>query len=314
MPDSSTPVIITHSDIKNFLSCRRKWYYDYVLDYRPPEQLTGPLALGTRVHAALEAYYKGETDDPVAWIDAKGRADLDALDYNSETKPWDYDKMYDDMIIGRNCMTFYMEWLEETGADDNYRVVTVEEKVEAPLLDGRAILRGKVDLLHEDLTNGILCTNDFKTTADWGGDLRGQLERSYQHWCYLIGMQHHYPDRNVECAQYTVLRKVKKAPAKVSKESPLISRFAVPATRRSIGTKRAQIERIAMEMIHLRDQEDPSVFYPSPGDPCKWCPFKAPCEIADESVEASVALLSSGKYVQGKRYARYDTESEKTDD
>lgn len=311
MPDKDTPIVITHSDLKNFLSCRRKWYYDYVLDYRPPEKLTGPLALGTRVHAALEAYYKGETDDPVAWIDQKGKEDLEALDYNSNTKPWDYDNMYDDMIIGRNCMNLYMDWLTETGADDNYRVVSVEEKVEAPILDGRAVLRGKVDILVEDVASGLLCVNDFKTTADWGGGLREQLERSYQHWCYLIGMQHQYPDRNVECAQYTVLRKVKKIPAKVSESSPLISRFAVPATRRNIGTKRAQIERIAAEMVYLRDQEDPAMFYPSPGDPCKWCPYKAPCEIADESTEASLALLGNGGYVQGTRYARYETGDEK---
>src|SRR5690606_40430293 len=68
--------IFTHSDISNFLTCRRKWYYDYVLDYRPPEPLTGPLALGSRVHAALEAYYKGETTDPVAWIDTKGKDEI----------------------------------------------------------------------------------------------------------------------------------------------------------------------------------------------------------------------------------------------
>lgn len=307
--DESTPVIITHSDIKNFLECRRQWYYDYVLDYRPPEKLTGPLALGTRVHAALEAYYRGETDDPVAWIDAKGREDLEALDYNPDAKPWDESQMYEDMIIGRNCITAYMDWLEATNADANYNVVSVEEKVEVPILDGKAVLRGKVDLLHEDISNGIICSLDFKTAARTDG-LRDELERAYQHWCYLIGAQYMYPDRIVDCAQYTVLRKVKKLPKVVSEESPLVTRFTVPATRRNIDAKRAQIERIATEMIHLRNQTDPAVFYPAPGKHCRWCGFKAPCEIADESVEASVALLSSGKYVQGKRYARYETDKD----
>lgn len=304
MLDSDTPVIITHSDIQNFLSCRRKWYYNYVLDFSSPEPLTGPLALGTRVHAALEALYLGETDDPVAWIDAKGREDLAALEVNNDAKPWDFDKMYEDMIVGRNCVEIYMQWLADTDADANLRTVSVEEKVEVPILDGRAILRGKVDLLQEDVTSGLLCVNDFKTTADWGGGLREQLERSYQHWCYLIGMQYTYPDRNVECARYTVLRKVKKIPATAPKV-PLIQRFTVPATRRNIGMKTAQIERIALEMINLRDKTDPAVFYPAPGKACTWCDFKAPCEIADESIEASLALLGSGKYVQGRRYDRY---------
>lgn len=305
MLDSTTPVIITHSDIQNYLSCRRKWYYDYVLDFRPPEKKTGALALGTRVHAALEAFYNGETDDPIAWIDAKGREDLAELEADPDAKPWDFDDMYEDMIVGRNCITAYVEWLATTNADANYRTISVEERVEVPILDGRAILRGKVDLLKEDLTNGLVCTDDFKTyTRD--DDLRGQLQRSYQHWCYLIGMQYMYPDRIVECSQYTMLRKVKKLPPSTAK-TPMVQRFTVPATRRSLAMKKAQIERIATEMIHLRNQTDQSVFYPEPGDPCKWCPYKAPCEIADESVEASLALLSNGKYVQGRRYARYET-------
>jgi CRISPR/Cas system-associated exonuclease Cas4 (RecB family) len=310
--DSTVPVIITHSDIQNYLSCRRKWYYDYVLDYRAPEKLTGHLALGTRVHAALEAFYKGETTDPVDWIDKKGREDLAALEVNPDAKPWDFDQMYKDMIIGRNCIVAYLDWLETTNADANYRTVSVEERVEVPILGGRAILRGKVDILKEDMTNGFLCTDDFKTYAR-DNNLREQLERSYQHWCYLIGMQHNYPERIVECSQYTLLRKVERLPSVKSDKSPMVQRFTVPATRRNLEAKKAQIERIATEMLHLRDQTDPAVFYPEPGDPCKWCEYKAPCEIADESVEASLALLSSGKYVHGKRYARYETGGEGTD-
>lgn len=312
MLDSTTPVIITHSDIQNYLSCRRRWYYDYVLDYRPPEKLTGHLALGTRVHAALEAYYKGDTDDPVAWIDQKGRDDLKALDYNSDAKPWDYDQMYKDMVVGRNCVTAYMDWLKDTNADSNYRVISVEEHVEVPILEGRAILRGKVDLLKEDVTNGLLCTDDFKTFAR-DDNLRDRLERSYQHWCYLIGMQYNYPDRIVECSQYTMIKKVNRLPSTRSDKDPLVRRFTVPATRRSLAAKTAQIERIASEMIHLRGQDDPAVFYPEPGEQCKWCSYRSPCDLADESVEASIALLSSGKYVQGRRYDRYGNGGTGTD-
>jgi hypothetical protein len=305
---TEVPVIITHSDLKNFLDCRRKWYFDYVLDYRSPEKKTGPLALGTRVHAALEAYYSGETSDPVAWIEEASRNALSDLEADSDAMPWDISTMYEDIIIGRNCLTLYMEWLEDTDADALYKTVTVEEKVEVPILDGRAILRGKVDHLKEDVTSGIYCAEDFKTTADWRGGLREQLERSYQHWCYLIAMQHNYPERIVDCAQYTVIHKYKKVPANPS--NPPVQRFTVPATRRNLVAKTAQIERIALEMINLRDKTDPAVFYPSPGQQCAWCDYKQPCEISDESPEAALALLSRGRYVQGTRYDRYKDQTE----
>lgn len=301
----SNPVIITHSDLNQFLTCRRMWHYNYILDFRPPEKLTGPLALGTRVHAALEAFYKGETTDPIEWIKAKGKADLELLEQSDDPKPWDFDNMYEDMITGKHCLTAYMEWLDETGADDHLRTVSVEEKVEVPILDGRAVLRGKVDLLQEDISSGLLCVNDFKTYARDDG-LREQLERAYQHWCYLIGMQALYPDRNIECARYTVIRKVKKWP-KTPPATPLVQRWTVPATRRNMATKKAQIERIALEMINLRDKTDPSIFYPTPGKHCNWCDYKQPCELADESQEASLQLLRNGKYVSGTRYDRYNT-------
>lgn len=304
---SDIPVIITHSDIQNFLTCRRKWLYDYVLDFRPPEKTTGPLALGTRVHAALEAYYSGQTDDPVAWITKKGLEDMAALEMSDNLMPWDLSNMAKDMVIGENCMVAYMEWLEETNADANYRTVSVEEKVEVPILGGRAILRGKVDLLQEDVSNGLFCVNDFKTYARDDG-LREQLERAYQHWCYLIGMQALYPERNVECARYTMLRKVEKFPKTLT--APLIQQFNVPATRRNLKTKTAQIERIALEMINLRDKTDPAIFYPTPGKHCNWCDYRQPCEIADESQEASLQLLRNGKYVSGTRYARYETKDD----
>lgn len=311
MPEIDTPVIITHSDISNFLTCRRKWHWDYVLDFRSPEKLTGPLALGSRVHAALEALYLNETDDPVAWIDQRGRDDLAAIEINPDAKPWDLDQHYEDMILGRNAITSYMQWLEETNADANYRTVSVEERVEVPILDGRVILRGKVDLLKEDIASGLVCTDDFKTYARDDG-LRDQLERSYQHWVYLIAMQHVYPERIVECAQYTVIRKVKKLPTTPPK-SPLVQRFTVPATRRAIGAKRKQIERIATEMVNLRGKQDPAVFYPSPGQACRWCDYKSPCDLADEAPESALALLSSGVYVSGTRYDRYKTRDEATD-
>ena len=47
------PIIITHSDIANYLACKRKWGWSYVQDFQRPESRTGPLALGSRVHKAM---------------------------------------------------------------------------------------------------------------------------------------------------------------------------------------------------------------------------------------------------------------------
>ena len=48
-------ITLSHSDISNYLQCKRKWNWSYLLDYSEPDKLTGALAIGSRVHAAIEA-------------------------------------------------------------------------------------------------------------------------------------------------------------------------------------------------------------------------------------------------------------------
>ena len=56
----SEPIRVSNSEIQMWLKCRRRWYLSYYEKWRPRDPVvTGALALGSRVHAALEVYYKG---------------------------------------------------------------------------------------------------------------------------------------------------------------------------------------------------------------------------------------------------------------
>ena len=49
---------ITNSEVSTFKGCRRRWYLGYYRRLKPKtKDYTGPLALGSRVHRALELYY-----------------------------------------------------------------------------------------------------------------------------------------------------------------------------------------------------------------------------------------------------------------
>jgi hypothetical protein len=300
----TSPFVITHSDISAFLRCRRKWAWGFVDDYRTHERPVGAAHLGTRVHDAIEAWYING-DDPIEVHDRLVRADITQLE-TTDAPGWEVDQLYTEMIIGRNCITAHQQWLEETGADAEFEVVSVEEKLEAPILDGKAILRGKADVLFRSQNDGRIYVNDLKTTGAQGS-VRETFERSYQAPIYvaLAGMREGLTAADIGGAFYTVMRKTKNL-ARATRST--VERFSVPAIHRTAEARMAHIEQIATEMIATAEQYRAGaqvVAYPSPMESCRWCEFKQPCELQDENSEAAAAMLGA-EYEYGRKHARYD--------
>jgi RecB family exonuclease len=294
-------IVITHSDIEDFLRCRRLFWWAYIKDYRPREVEWGPMPLGSRVHRSLEAMYRMGTD-PIAEHERLAHADVTAAASRSPAA-WEMDQLYNDIIEGRNCIAAFMEWVEDTGPDDGLDVVAVEEMIEAPILDGRVLLRGKVDVKYERTSDGAVMLNDWKTAGAKRSGTRERLERSYQHHVYLAIEQMLHPDAWIVGAYYTILRKVKdRSRATV----PLVERFAVPVSPRRALTKLHQIEHICEEMMFMMEGlvATEAVAYPTPDESCRWCDYKLPCELQDDNPVAAEAMLND-LYVRGRRHARY---------
>lgn len=294
-------IVVTHSDIKNFLTCKRLWYWSYVSDYKKPERLVGALATGTRVHASIEHYYK-TGEDPIAEHDRLAAADIATLE--AEGAGWELDDLYDDIIIGRNCVRAHQEWLAKDGADGQYEVVSVERTIEAEFIPG-VILRCKADVLFRDIDTGFLVVNDLKTDGSWTGGTREVLERSWQAPTYDIITGLAYPDEIIGGAHYTVMKKMKR-PERSTK--PLVERWPVPGLVRGRPARRALLEQICRDMLETMERveaEGTRHAYPSPNPSCRWCEFKNPCDLVDESPLGARAMLDD-QYIRGGRHARYD--------
>jgi len=55
---TTTPIRISNSEIQTFKDCRRRWWFTYYRRLQPKmENYTGALALGSRIHEALDQYY-----------------------------------------------------------------------------------------------------------------------------------------------------------------------------------------------------------------------------------------------------------------
>lgn len=298
------PLVITHSDIANFLSCRRRFDWSFNHDVRAPESLVGYFALGGRVHRAIEAFHNGE--DAVAFHEHIAMLDLAELE-SSSPAPWDLDQMYEDIIVGRNCVLAFLNWVATEAPYEGYVIHDVEKVIEAPILGGAVLLRGKADLVLEREIDGTLFVDDLKTSNRFRAGLRENFERSYQHVVYMSILRLINPERFVGGAWYTVIFKAKNM-ARMT--SPPVERWAVPATTRTAVRKLGQIEAICMEILRMRritlggDFAHPAA-YPTPQDSCRWCEFRQPCELVEDSPDAAADMLDE-RFEKGHKHRRYE--------
>lgn len=165
MTDDGIPVI-TQSMVSTFTDCPREVYYGTVLGLRP--RLTAkPLTRGTWVHALLEERANGND-----WIDKHNEIyEEHAADQFME----EVDELEREVY---NIMISY-DWLYR---NDDWEVIAAELTVERPIFHGKALYRGRIDLIIMD-KHGDVWLVDHKTHRafpDWE-----YRELSFQHYSYL---------------------------------------------------------------------------------------------------------------------------------
>lgn len=276
------PIKISNSEISCFKQCRRKWWLTYYrgLQFKS-KTLVGPLALGNRVHAALEAYYVSgaalvptysallEEDRQIYIAEEKELADLE-----SEGE------------LGRVMLEGYLEWLEETGADAGIEVVAAERIIEAPVLDGRAFIRGKVDMKVRRLEDDAIQIWDHKTSAR-PSDLTTTAHMSEQFLMYsLLEFLNPPEDGRVAAGGvYNILRKVKRGP---KAKPPFYERYEVRFNKTSLQNFWTRVHGEISDILALRAALDAGadhqlVCYPRPTRDCTWsCNFYHACTMFDD--------------------------------
>lgn len=299
----TTSIYLSHSDIQLFLRCRRAFLYSYVNQYNAPEPVVGALALGTRVHASLEGWYRDRTD-PIQVHDRLAAEAIRRCEQEvNALKSWDLDQLYKDVVVSRNCVAAYMDWLEQEGEDQGLTPIGVERKVEAPILDGRVVLRAKLDVEFKREDDSIIPC-DFKTTGYDLGRTRAELERSMQIPLYDLILQLNYPESRIVAGEYRVIKKV----AKRQSGKPTVERFRVPGLIKRRPTFRANVEGVCQDIINfissIGTMPIDRIAYPSPAESCAWCEWRLPCLVASEDATAADEMLVS--IYGADRHARYD--------
>jgi hypothetical protein len=152
---------VSPSEISTFRRCRRKWALKYFWGWTPKEQpATSAALLGTRIHAALEAYY-GHNIDPCSALGV-------IYDHEREQRPDAEVALTAEQDWAMIMVSGYLDWAAETGVDEEYDVIAVERAVEVPLIlssGEMAIVSGKLDQIVRRQMDGAVCLRDWKTVG-----------------------------------------------------------------------------------------------------------------------------------------------------
>jgi RecB family exonuclease len=161
----SDVIRLSNSEIQTFKDCRRRWWLTYYRRLQPKyKDSTGALALGTRIHAALDDYYANGT--PLLQAHANlvnTEKELLLQDFR------DVSELEKEAELGHIMLDGYLQWNEEEGIDADLEMISTEETIVMPMFNGEVELQGKLDMRVRRKADGVRMFRDFKTV---GGSLQ----------------------------------------------------------------------------------------------------------------------------------------------
>ena len=297
---------LSNSELQTFKDCRRRWWLNYYRRLQPKQKdMTGALALGTRIHAALDAHYAQGT--PLL------QAHSDLVEKDKQLLLADFRDVNDletEAELGRIMLEGYEQWVEENGIDAELEMISTEEKIVAPLFNGAVELQGKLDMRVRRKADGVRLFRDFKTVGGSLSEFSSMAHMNEQVMTYMLLESSKFDEKErSEGGIFTLIKKVRRTAAA---KPPFYDHVEI---RHNIFTMRSFWQRIhgtIADLMRIRTAldagENPAFHvYPRASRDCKWkCQFFAICPMFDDGSAVEQALSDS--YEEKDPYAYYDTD------
>ena len=309
MTEIQPPIRISNSEIQTFKDCRRKWYFGYYRRLKPKvENYTGPLALGSRIHEALDQYYsKG-----IPLLEA--HSNLVAIDLEKLNKEYrDTSDLESEAELGRIMLEGYLQWVEDEGIDAELEMISTEEIISMPMFDGKVELQGKIDMRVRRKIDGARMFRDFKTVGGSFTEFGSTAHMNEQILTYMTleAAQNKEGERS-DGGIFTMLKKVKRTG---NARPPFFEQIEVRHNIYALRNFWKRLQGSIGDMLNVRQALDDGVdhqlvAYPRPSRDCKWkCQFFSVCPLVDDGSAAEAAISDS--FVAGNPYDYYGNTEEK---
>jgi len=270
--------------------------------------MTGALALGSRIHNALDMYYS--TDTPLL----EAHAALVKKDKQLLIEAYrDTNDLDAEAELGRIMLEGYLQWVEENGIDAELERISNEEILEMPMFDGQVILQGKIDMRVRRKADGVRMFRDFKTVGGSFTEFASTAHMNEQILTYMLLEQAQNKEgERSEGGIFTLLRKVKRT---ANAKPPFYDQMEVRHNTFALRAFESRITGTIRDMLRVRKdldegQDHYSTVYPRPTRDCKWkCQFFAVCPLFDDGSAAEHAIKDL--YTVADPYGYYKTEETK---
>lgn len=301
---------ISNSELQTWKRCRRKWWLAW---YRQlalaTETFVGVRSVGDRVHRALQQWY---VPDGQPRVDPRNALERVIVEDWTKVAQLARERHVEDEQLGvlakefaestnleRAIVEGYVQWLEETGADAELRVIASETPLLATLAvddDRQIAMIGKLDVRVKRVTDDVNLVLDHKTV----GDLKSPavtLPQNEQmlHYMLLEWLNSDEGERRCDGALYNMMRRTKRSSRATP---PFYDRIEVRHNPYELAAYRRRMlaaSRNILDAIERLDAGDShfDVVYPSPRGECKWdCDFFAVCNLFDDGSAGTEDMIN----------------------
>lgn len=258
-PTKENPIIVSASELRDFLRCRVKWWWRHQARIEPREKKE-PLIFGGLTHEIIEPYYQL----PDAKRGPKNMAKLARarlMKVDPDELPIEMVELMQAMCVG------YADWSRPRDKKLGITNIRSEEWFDLPLnKKGTIRVRGKIDVVFDITTlKKTMGCFEHKTAKQIKLDM---VDLNLQLSVYLWALRVRYPKMKRYQAYRNVLRK-QMPTARV--RAALFAREGIERMDDEIDQWVIDTQRIAGDMLD-------AAIYPSPQDSCGWsCDYQIPC-------------------------------------
>lgn len=317
--------LVSNSEVQTFKDCPRRWWLAWYRGLTPRvPRVDGPASTGTRIHVALASLYvpDGETPaNPLQTLQRVQNEDMEALNARSNT--WDEDEgtlvvtpsgstveriraeLLSSFDLEHAMIEGYVQWLEETGADEDLEVIASEVYVEARFDPPSALtsaeeifgtevkLIGKLDARVRSRTTGRRRFIDHKTVGSLHDPILG-INQQMLHYQLIEFLNTNDGEARCDGALYNMLRKVKRTRAS---KPPYFNRIPIDHNIHELKNYLWQVGGVVASIVETEDMLNElraphQAIVPSrPSRDCVWkCEFFKICRMFDDGSRVENAV------------------------
>jgi hypothetical protein len=285
-PTPEHPLIISASELRDFLRCRVKWWWRHICRLEPAKDVEA-MAEGFLGHQVLERWYGHPYPKRSKQLMKRIAPDI-CRTFSERQLSSESRELIEAMTIG------YSAWTLDAANEDGDIAIGLqrcepEEWFDLPLTpDGRIRVHGKIDTRFKPGPKRMACC-EFKFKSSFRDE---GVENMLQAGTYLWALAAKYPGQEQYTCYLTELRK-QLPTARVT--APLFQRTPIERSAAEIAQWAKDAASAACDILD-------AAIYPSPHQSCQWeCDFKTPC--LERGTPELVQILREGYRVKPSRSA-----------